>query len=283
MRRVLGTSIVFVVCVILWGAYVRASGSGAGCGDHWPLCHGNVVPDLVRRSTAIEFTHRVTSGISFILVEVIAIIAFFKYPLQRRLALLVGISMLFEALLGAFLVLMKLVEHNPSLLRAFSGSIHLINTLVMVGALVKLYLVTLGRGNWGQRPMQGAVVSISVLFIALGVTGAMAALGDTLFPSLSFADGLRSDFEHASHVLLRIRILHPLGALFLAASAMPFAFLHAPRLGKSFCVLFLIHLAGACLNLILLAPVYLQLIHLASALALWALWVALVDELWHVS
>ena len=50
--------------VILWGAYVRATGSGAGCGSHWPLCNGEVVPRSAGLATLIEFTHRATSGVA---------------------------------------------------------------------------------------------------------------------------------------------------------------------------------------------------------------------------
>ncbi len=32
------------VLVALWGAYVRATGSGAGCGSHWPTCNGEILP-----------------------------------------------------------------------------------------------------------------------------------------------------------------------------------------------------------------------------------------------
>ena len=46
------------ILVILWGALVRATGSGAGCGGHWPLCNGDVMPEVSQVATAIEFTHR---------------------------------------------------------------------------------------------------------------------------------------------------------------------------------------------------------------------------------
>ena len=56
------------VVVILWGAIVRATGSGAGCGSHWPLCNGVVLPNAEKASTLIEFAHRATSGIALLLV-----------------------------------------------------------------------------------------------------------------------------------------------------------------------------------------------------------------------
>src|ERR1700720_4900598 len=56
------------VLVILWGALVRATGSGAGCGNHWPLCNGQVIPLSPRIDTIIEFTHRCMTGGSTFLV-----------------------------------------------------------------------------------------------------------------------------------------------------------------------------------------------------------------------
>ena len=61
------------VLVILWGAYVRASKSGDGCGSHWPLCNGLVVPNVSRFTTIVEFTHRLTSGVAFILVVILLV------------------------------------------------------------------------------------------------------------------------------------------------------------------------------------------------------------------
>src|SRR5690348_3617167 len=57
-----------VLGVILWGAYVRATGAGAGCGQHWPVCNGTVIPRAPSTQTLIEYTHRVTSGLSLLLV-----------------------------------------------------------------------------------------------------------------------------------------------------------------------------------------------------------------------
>src|ERR1700732_3618630 len=81
------------VLVILWGALVRATGSGAGCGNHWPLCSGEVVPQTPALATLIEFTHRATSGIDVVLVAVLVVWAFRAFPRRhpaRRGATLSG-------------------------------------------------------------------------------------------------------------------------------------------------------------------------------------------------
>src|ERR671912_761132 len=56
------------VAVIAWGAYVRATGSGAGCGEHWPLCNGTVIPRAPEIATIVEFSHRLTSGLALLAV-----------------------------------------------------------------------------------------------------------------------------------------------------------------------------------------------------------------------
>ncbi len=43
LRRFAWGVLVYFIAVILWGTLVRATGSGAGCGDHWPLCNGTVM------------------------------------------------------------------------------------------------------------------------------------------------------------------------------------------------------------------------------------------------
>ena len=65
LRRFGWAVLVYFIAVILWGGLVRATGSGAGCGDHWPLCNGTVIQHSARIDTMIEFTHRITSGLSF--------------------------------------------------------------------------------------------------------------------------------------------------------------------------------------------------------------------------
>src|ERR1044071_4013704 len=105
------------VAVVLWGAYVRATGSGAGCGNHWPLCNGEVTPHSPAIATLIEFTHRATSGISLALVGLLVVWAFRAYPRRHRVRLGAALSLVFlltEALIGAALVLLEHVAKNTS-------------------------------------------------------------------------------------------------------------------------------------------------------------------------
>src|SRR5262245_46466786 len=126
------------VLVIVWGAVVRATGSGAGCGSHWPLCNGDVVPLAPTVGTIIEFVHRLTSGLVMILAVGLVLMARRTFPpghQARKWAVISLVFMLIEAAIGAGIVLLKLVEGNTSALRAGYVGGHLVNTLLLVAAM----------------------------------------------------------------------------------------------------------------------------------------------------
>ena len=126
------------IAVVLWGAFVRATGSGAGCGEHWPLCNGEVVPRAPKIATIIEFGHRITSGLVLILVILLVIFAYRRFPAKhivRRTATLSLAFTISEALIGAALVLLGHVATNTSVWRGATLSIHLVNTLVLLASL----------------------------------------------------------------------------------------------------------------------------------------------------
>src|SRR5687767_11229749 len=130
--------LIYNLLVILWGAYVRASGSGAGCGSHWPLCNGAIVPRAPRVETLIELTHRLTSGVALLLVAVLfvwALRAFGRGDPRRLGATLSLVFIITEALVGAGLVLFSLVAANASVARALFMALHLVNTFLLLGAL----------------------------------------------------------------------------------------------------------------------------------------------------
>ncbi|MFZ5623781.1 MAG: COX15/CtaA family protein [Gemmatimonadota bacterium] len=284
-RRYAWLVLLWNLAVVLWGAYVRATGSGAGCGAHWPLCNGVVLPRAPELKTVIEFTHRTTSGVALLLVVGLvwwAMRAFPRGHRVRRGAALSGVLIVTEALLGAGLVLFELVAHNESLARAFAMVAHLANTFLLL-AVLALTAWWAGDDRPAVGRAGGGLVSTAPLLLgllgllAVGMTGAIAALGDTLFPATSFAEGLRQDFSPTAHFLLRLRILHPLAAagtgVYLIIAAVTTALrLRAPAVGRLaaavVCLVFL-QLAAGMINLILLAPVWLQLVHLLLADLLW--------------
>lgn len=271
------------ILVILWGAYVRASGSGAGCGRHWPLCNGQVIPRAEQVQTLVEFAHRITSGLSAILVVVLLVWALRIFPvghLARRGATLTMIFIVIESLLGAGLVLFQLVEHNTSVARAVAGGIHLVNTLLLVGAIT-LTAWWAGGGQAIRLRNQDAVawmLGIGVVAVlALGATGAITALGDTLFPSGSLSEGVVQDFDPSSHFLIRLRFWHPALAIVTGIYLLVIGQIisrirpsEGTRMGATLLVLlFVAQLGVGTINLVLLAPITLQIIHLLLADMVW--------------
>lgn len=273
----------FNLLVVLWGAYVRASGSGAGCGSHWPLCNGEVVPRARPVETLIELTHRTTSGVALLLVAALVIWAFRSYPRKHPARLGAVLSIFFiitEALIGAGLVLFGFVADNDSIGRAVYLSIHLVNTFLLLAALALTAWWASGGGAVSLRK-QGALSLILgaglVGALVLGVSGAVTALGDTLFPASTFAAGFRDDFSETAHILIRLRVLHPTIALIVSALlifAARFAAKRRPgrmtrRFAWALAGLILIELCAGLINLVLLAPIPMQLVHLLLADLLW--------------
>jgi heme A synthase len=276
----------FNILVILWGAYVRATGSGAGCGNHWPLCDGQVIPRAPEIKTLIEFSHRVTSGVALLLVLGLLIWAFRAYPrghLIRRGATASFLLIVVEALLGAGLVLFELVAHNDSLARAISVALHLANTFLLLGALTLTAWWASGHDPIdlrGQAPLTRLLGLGLAGTILIGASGAIVALGDTLFPAQSLAAGLGQDLDSTAHFLIRLRVIHPLIAvgvgLYLIIVAAYFG-LPNPSLKRSaqtLIVLVVIQLSAGSLNVLLLAPVWMQIVHLLLADLTWVALVA---------
>lgn len=271
------------VGVILWGAFVRATGSGAGCGRHWPLCNGVVVPRAEQVETLVEFTHRLTSGAAFVLVAGLVIWAWRAYPRRHPIRTGAALAMLFmisEALVGAGLVLFGWVAENQSPERAIVVSIHLVNTFMLTGCLTLTGWWASGGGSprFREQGVTAYLVGIGLLLVLiLSMSGAITALGDTLFPSESLAEGVRADFDPAAHFLIRLRVWHPLIAIATGGYVLGMArwlvaardSVYVKRLGLALTGLFVAQLAAGLINLRLLAPVWMQIVHLALACAVW--------------
>ena len=216
LRRFAWAVLVYFIAVILWGALVRATGSGAGCGDHWPLCNGTVMQHSPRVDTMIEFTHRITSGLSFF--SVVALLWWtFARTVRGHLARVAAIASvaftLIEAAIGAFLVKLGLTAQSQSPLRAPYLALHLTNTLLLLAALTLTAHLLSRRNGYLRGQVQfvapfGAIASVVVVLI-VGVTGSLAALGDTLFPATSLGAALTQDFSATSGWLVRWRWTHP--------------------------------------------------------------------------
>lgn len=284
-RRYAWGVVLYTLAVILWGAFVRATGSGAGCGDHWPLCNGEVIPRPETIQTWIEYFHRLSSGLSLVAVLVLWIWALKLYSKRhfvRKTAGLAFVAILLEAAIGAGLVLLKLVEHDQSMDRAISIALHLVNTLFLLASLALTALAADKELPRWRLPGKDGWMSLAVFggFALLGALGALTALGDTLFRPSSVADGWRAHGDAASHFLERIRIWHPFLAFLWLGAAVPWMVrlkgivpaVQTPQ--RWFFAAVFTNMALGALNVWLLAPVWLQILHLAVAESAWICLVA---------
>jgi heme A synthase len=292
------------IAVILWGAFVRASGSGAGCGRHWPLCNGEVIPRAQSVATLVEAAHRATSGIAVVSVIVLLVMALRKLPRghrARRGAAAATVFIFGEAIIGAGLVLFELVAHDTSMERALSMILHLGNTFFLLAALALTawwatteteapHSAASARPSRPERLFRAAVVLALGSVLVLGSSGAIAALGDTLFPASSLREGLAQDLSPMAHVFLRLRLLHPIFALGSGVFVLGTAGLvrslsasgRARVLARNVTLLYVVQFAAGVLNLTLLAPVAMQLVHLFLADATWIALVLMSWEAWQV-
>ncbi len=294
LRRYAWGVLVYSIAVILWGTLVRATGSGAGCGDHWPLCNGTVMQHSPRIDTIIEFTHRLTSGLSTFAVVGLLIWTFagtVRGHLARAFSVAALVFILMEAILGAFLVKLGLTAQSQSPLRAPYLALHLTNTLLLLAALTLTAHMLSRRQGFMRGSVRlvspiGAAAAVAVVLV-VGVTGSLAALGDTLFPASSLTSALAQDFSATSGWLVRWRWTHP-SVAFLASIFLIWLLVsaaqrntHWDNRGLSALVLLLLaaqYVLGV-LDVVLLAPVWLQVAHLLGADALWAALVILTAQL----
>jgi heme A synthase len=278
-RRFAWGVLAYNVAVVLWGAFVRATGSGAGCGNHWPLCNGQITPHSANLQTIIEFTHRATSGIDLLLVALLVVWGYRAFPKHHPVRLGATLSAVFlitEALIGAALVLLEHVAKNPSTSRGYSLTTHLLNTLTLLACLTLTAWWAGGKPAPRIHGKAAWMAAASVAIVALlGVSGAIAALGDTLFPARSLAEGLSQDLDPAANIFLRLRLIHPVLA---AASAIwllfyaVWAIRYRPDARSySWAVAACVgaQMIAGLMNLVLLAPVPMQMVHLLLADLLW--------------
>ena len=280
LKRLALTTLAINIVTILLGALVRATGSGAGCGASWPTCEGELIPTSLSGATAIEFTHRAVSGIALVVTLGLVIVVWRRHATNRQLkaaAGWAGAAILSEAAIGAAIVLFEWVEADDSVARIVAVPLHLVNTLVLLAALTLILWHGTGRGLTKARghSLSRMVVLGLVGMVLIAATGGIAALADTLFPSESLAQGLREDFSSSAEFLTRLRVLHPVVAIAVGVVVAWVARTSAPnaRAGRWVVGLVAAQFALGIVNVLLLTPVWMQLVHLAAADALWIAWI----------
>ena len=279
-------TLAFFVLVVLWGAVVRATGSGAGCGANWPLCNGDFFPHHPRLATIIEFTHRSTSGLCTFFDIALVGWTFYAtrkgHPARKAVLWSAGFLVL-EAALGAALVLRHDVENNISTERVVMQAIHFTNTLLLMGALaLTAWFLTPAAQEGVKRALAPRWVALLALIstIAVGATGSLAALADTLFPSPSLRAALASDFAASSPLLVRMRWMHPAAAA-IAFLCVLLLVRTRTRMARAVLILVLLQFVLGIADVLLLAPTWMQIVHLLGADLYWAALVVLAGQsLW---
>ena len=286
-RRFAWVFLGYLLLVILFGAWVRITHSGAGCGSHWPTCHGHIVPLSPSAETIVEFSHRLTSGLLGLLGLGLAAWAGLRFGRSRvtAAAVVTLVFIVLEAAIGAGLVLKELVADDDSIPRAIVISLHLVNTLLLTGSAAltawwstdtrRLSPRALGAGTW-------ILLTGLLALVATCMTGAVTALGDTLFPvgateGAGILQQLADEVSPANHFLVRLRIIHPVVAVVSAGiiygvGAWTRVNTHdkfAPRLGRVLQHGAITQVVVGLLNIALAAPGWMQLVHLLLAQVVW--------------
>ncbi len=277
--------VAYNILVILWGAVVRATGSGAGCGDRWPLCNGDVIPRHPRLATIIEFAHRQSTTVATLLILGLAVWTFYavcRGDRARRAAIASLFFLVTEALLGAVLVLRGYVLDNISTARVVMQSIHFTNTLLLLASLT-LTAWWLGdsfrtsTSRTAQKLTGSAWLAVAAT-IVMGATGSIAALADTLFPSPNLRAAFASDFAATSPLLIRMRWIHPAAAVIGACCVLWLVAKMRTHLGRTVAILLALQFVLGVGDILLLAPAWMQVLHLLGADLYWVALVCLTAE-----
>ena len=262
------------IASILAGAFVRATGSGDGCGATWPTCKGKIIPALSDTSELIEFSHRSVSGILLVVTLIIfsKTRKFQKGSLVRTVTNYLTFFVIFEALIGAVIVIFEWVGLNSSLPRIIAVPIHLVNTFGLLGSYAILYKILRDELKDIKNMFNKNFLLISSLFLLSGATGSITALADVLFPSTSFVEGFLADFDRTSEVLTRLRILHPI----ISSALSIILYFYATGIRKKY------NVRVRPLQTLILIAVFLGVINVLSniVLPLSILHLAIADFLW---
>ncbi|MCZ0931644.1 MAG: COX15/CtaA family protein [Oligoflexia bacterium] len=265
-------TLVFVLLAIFWGAWVRLSFSGDGCGSSWPLCEDKIFPENVK--ALIEWLHRLSSGLALCFVFILFAMAFKIYPKNhgvRAFSTASFVLILISALIGAVLVLSGLVGANTDKVRVLVLAVHSVNSLLLVGALTLCYKMSLWKKR-GEKitdilKVKKPMIYFVSLFPLLALTGNIASLAGQLFPSLSLSSALALDLLPSAHISLKIRPLHPLLAVSFLLGLSFFAFSKKHLLAPALAVLAVVLFGFA--TLVFLSPLWMKITHLVLAYVLW--------------
>jgi len=282
--------------VILFGAFVRASLSGDGCGVSWPLCGGTLDGVNTQDKTLIELTHRTTSSLLGLFLVVFYLLLRKEEPKGSLLRRAVGLSVIgciISGLIGMLLVRYGWVVEDKSTARMIAMPAHLLNTYFLMASLGVAHWAARGgeRLKWRWSPASSMLAAIAVASVLFGLTGAISAMGKTAFHrEVQAAEGLAERVNlhlgESASPILRGGVAHPLLAVSLFALviwAAGFVARTTPtpgvrRQAKWLSWGYIAQMGIGIVNLAISAPPWMQLVHLAAALVVWQVFVELSAE-----
>lgn len=276
-------TLAFNLLVIIWGVFLRASRSGDGCGQHWLTCQGEIIPSAPEFKTIIEYSHRISSSLALFVVLGLVIWAsriFVKGQTARTAAIGSFIFIVFEALLGAGLVLTGNTAEAWTPVRPLWAAGHLVNTFVLIAFLTLTAWSSASGREFRfrfEKRVRNLMIAAAAAILVIGTSGSIAALSNMLFPSRSIIESITKDFAGSSHYILRIRLLHPILAVILGVFIMFFAGWIGSRSNataaefwsKMLSALIMVQLAFGAITILTLGPIVMQLGHLILADAIW--------------
>jgi heme A synthase len=163
--------------------------------------------------------------------------------------------------------------------RALIISLHLVNSFLLLASLniAVRYKTLIVK----PKKLAFAELCLVLLFLIVSSFGAVTALGDTLFPSTSLIEGINKDFAPGAHILLSLRVYHPILAVALSFFLIRYALSRSEVLEVKTLSTFLIisvvfQVCLGILTILMLAPAYMQIIHLFGSIIVWHFLVRLV-------
>jgi protoheme IX farnesyltransferase len=175
LRRLAWTGSALALCLIVLGAVVRISGSGLGCGEHWPRCNGRWFPPL-DLPTLIEIGHRWAAALVSLLVFAVAAVAWTRHrrePALRGPATLAAVLLVVQVLLGA--VTVKLALPPWVIVTHLANAMVLLATLMVVALRASVQDTPALAGHPGRHSNHGLVLATAGLGFVVILFGAQVA------------------------------------------------------------------------------------------------------------
>lgn len=278
----------FTIGVIVSGDVVQATQSGAGCGESWPRCDGSLIPSIGDAHTAIEFTHRMATTVLSLGFVVLLVGAWKLYGRGHRVwtaTLWATGFLVLEILVGAALVRFGWVDDDASWGRVFADGIHVVNTFLLLGAIVLVAWFASGGARLhidaSRRPAT-LLLAAAATVLLITITGTINSLADML----ALSDEVDIDETPIAAILVSVRGIHPalaiaggIGVFYLLVQLGDAATGAAMRLVIAVQVAIAAQFLVGILNIALLTPLETQIIHLLLADTIWVLLVLLAARM----